>query len=597
MTTTIQEIPLSQLMPSPHNVRRTAPKTGVDELAASIAAHGLLQNLTVRAAENGKTKRFEVIAGGRRLAALKLLAKRKLVAKNAPVPCHVIEEACAEEISLAENALQAPMHPADQFEAFAQLHGEHGMNAEDIAARFGVTATVVRQRLRLGAVSPALMQIYRDGGMNLEQLTAFAICDDHARQEQVWQELPSFDRDRAAILDKLNEDSVSVTDRRAIFIGTDAYAQAGGTIIRDLFDEEEGGFLADAELVDRLVREKLQAVSDSVSAEGWKWVTVMPAFDYEATAGMRRVSPEPRILSDDEEARLAELQSELDRLDSEDSSEEERERIEQEIATLWGEDEYAAEDVARAGAFVCLGYDGEPRIERGFVRAEDQPQREGEAPATARGAGPATLPDKLVAELTSYRTAALRNELGQKPELALAALTHALTASAFFSYGDEPSCLRITLRRRPLAPLAPEIEACRGEQELAQRHAAWAQRMPDDAEGLWEFVESLDPAEQLALLAHCAALSLDAVRSRDASPALAHADQLASRLSLDMKAYWEPTPERYFGRVSKDVILAAIREGVSPDAAANMAKMKKQALAEAAAARVAGTGWLPELLR
>jgi ParB family transcriptional regulator, chromosome partitioning protein len=77
------------------------------------------------------------------------------------------------------------MHPADQFEAFAKLHGDEGMAAEDIAARFGVSAAVVRQRFKLAAVSPKLMQAYRDDELNLDQLTAFAITDDHARQEQV----------------------------------------------------------------------------------------------------------------------------------------------------------------------------------------------------------------------------------------------------------------------------------------------------------------------------------------------------------------------------------------------------------------------------
>jgi ParB family transcriptional regulator, chromosome partitioning protein len=84
------------------------------------------------------------------------------------------------------------MHPADQHDAFAKLHGEQGMAAEDIAARFGVTAAVVRQRLKLAAVSPTLIQAYRDGEMALDELTAFTVTDDHAKQERVWEELPPF---------------------------------------------------------------------------------------------------------------------------------------------------------------------------------------------------------------------------------------------------------------------------------------------------------------------------------------------------------------------------------------------------------------------
>jgi ParB family chromosome partitioning protein len=139
------------------------------------------------------------------------------------------------------------MHPADQYEAFAKLHNEEGQSAEDIAARFGVTAAVVRQRLKLGAVSPKLRDLYRKGDMTLDQLSAFAITEDHERQERVWSELPRLNRNRESILHALSEGQVRSDDRCAVFIGAKAYQQAGGTIIRDLFDHEGGGFFADAE--------------------------------------------------------------------------------------------------------------------------------------------------------------------------------------------------------------------------------------------------------------------------------------------------------------------------------------------------------------
>src|SRR5258708_7244951 len=187
----------------------------------------------------------------------------------------------ANGISLAENVIGTAMHPADQYEAFAKLHHEEGMAAEDIAARFGVTPTVVTQRLKLGAVSPKLMQAYRDEELNLDQLTAFAITDDHVRQEQVWSELPEFNRNRHAIMEALSEGQVSSDDRRVAFVGAEAYEAAGGVIIRDLFDEDGGGFFADAALLNRLVREKLTAVANDIEAEGWKWIIVEPQFDRE----------------------------------------------------------------------------------------------------------------------------------------------------------------------------------------------------------------------------------------------------------------------------------------------------------------------------
>jgi ParB family transcriptional regulator, chromosome partitioning protein len=147
----------------------------------------LLQNLQVRPTKKAK---FEVVAGGRRLAALRLLVKQKEINDAMQVPCRILAEGeDATEISLAENVIRENMHPADQFEAFSELANK-GQAAEDIAARFGVSALVVRQRLKLAAVSPKLMQAYRDGDMTLEHLMAFTVSDDHAAPEMAWRELP-----------------------------------------------------------------------------------------------------------------------------------------------------------------------------------------------------------------------------------------------------------------------------------------------------------------------------------------------------------------------------------------------------------------------
>src|SRR6266478_2180708 len=187
-TATTLFIPLNRLKKSPKNVRATPhPKADIEALAASIAAKGLLQNLVVEPERDGdgaETGYFLVTIGeGRRLAHL-LRAKRKEIKKTEPVRCvHDIAHN-AHEISLAENVIRTAMHPADQFEAFAKLHREEGMAAKDIAARFGVSPAVVRQRLKLGAVSPKLIEAYRGEELSLDELTAFAITDDHARQEQ-----------------------------------------------------------------------------------------------------------------------------------------------------------------------------------------------------------------------------------------------------------------------------------------------------------------------------------------------------------------------------------------------------------------------------
>ena len=187
-----RDIPFQNLVLSQSNVRRVKAGISVDELAESIARRGLIQSLHVRPVlgEDGtETGKFEVPAGGRRFRALELLVKQKRLAKSAPVPCIVSaadDAVLIDEISLAENIERAPLHPLDQFRAFQAMR-EKGMTEEAIAAAFFVDVKVVKQRLRLVTVAPALLEVYAEDGMTLEQLMAFTISGDHARQAQVWE--------------------------------------------------------------------------------------------------------------------------------------------------------------------------------------------------------------------------------------------------------------------------------------------------------------------------------------------------------------------------------------------------------------------------
>jgi ParB family chromosome partitioning protein len=603
-------VPLSKLKKSPKNVRKTPhTKAEIQSLAASIAALGMLQFPVIEpeTGQRGKPTGFYLVnAGeGRRLAQL-VRAKRKEIKTDEPIRCMLDTEHNATEISLAENAVRTDMHPADQYEAFAKLHTEEGMAAEDIAARFGVTATVVKQRLKLGAVSPKLMKLYRHGEMSLEQLSAFAITDDHDRQERIWRELAPFNRSRESILRALSDGQVRSTDRRALFVGVKAYEAAGGTIVRDLFDPEGGGFFADAELLDRLAREKLQAVAEKVAHEGWRWVAPAFEFDHGAVASMRRAFPEAVPLSKKERQQLRKLECRFNALcdkypdgDMPDEVAAKLARIETATQAL-AKEVYRPRDLKLAGAFVTLGQDGSLRIERGYIRAEDDPKskRKPKANGKENGDGAPALSEKLVAELTAYRTSGLRNTLAQHPGVALMALIHAFTLDLFFEQ-REASCLEVAARRAWLSSHAPGIDESAAEREIAERHQAWATRLPRDCEKLWPFIQTLSETERLDLLAHCVSQSVNAVHARGlrTDEAAAHAIVLAREVALDMTAYWQPTAANYLSRVSKDRILEAVREGASETFAKAIAVLKKPAMADAAEKALAGKAWLPALLR
>lgn len=625
-------IPLNKLKKSPRNARKTphSPMT-IEALAASITVKGMLQNLVVEAELDPAGvltgSYFVTVGEGRRLAHL-LRVKRKEIRKTEPVRCIIDTVNDPHEISLDENVTREAMHPADQFEAFRTLAEQHGWGAEEIGARFGVTAHVVRQRLRLGTVSPKLLQVYREGGLSLDQLTAFAITGDHARQEQVFANL-SYNREPWIIRRDLTMGNIAATDRRAVFIGPEAYAEAGGTILRDLFTEDRGGFYEDVAILDRLVSEKLERIAAEVQAEGWKWVSVHIEFPH--AHGLRRVYPHPVALPEDEEAAYVAAQEEYDRLSSEhDGAEDLPPEVDERFGELEGEIEridalrhaYDPDDITRGGAFVTLRHDGIARIERGFIRPEDEkPEPEDTAegarvdtdgeiiaegnlvsalPAEDEDAGDAGKPlsDLLVRDLTAHHTLGLRLALGEQPDMALIAVTHALAAQTFYR-GTEATCLEIKPASSALTSHADGIEDTAPGKALADRHAGWATDLPRDPADLWGFIAGLDQASVLALFAHCAALTVNAVLLPwDRKPRVHEtADRLASALALDMTAHWAPTERTYLGRVTKAYILAAVREAVSDEAAARIAGMKKQPMAEAAEQLLAGTGWLPVLLR
>lgn len=259
-----RDIPFNKLVLSQSNVRHIKVGVSIEELAGSIVRRGLIQSLHVRPVldgEGAETGLFEVPAGGRRFRALELLVKQKQLNKSAPVPCVVSyanDDILIDEVSLAENIERAPLHPLDQFRAFLSLR-EKGMSDEEIAAAFFVTVQVVKQRLRLTSVSPMLLDVYAGDDMTLEQLMAFTVSADHGRQEQVWEALQhSWQKEPYQIRRMLTENMVRATDRRVRFVGLEAYETVGGTVLRDLFEDDQGGWVEDVPLLERLAAEKLK---------------------------------------------------------------------------------------------------------------------------------------------------------------------------------------------------------------------------------------------------------------------------------------------------------------------------------------------------
>jgi ParB family transcriptional regulator, chromosome partitioning protein len=651
-----RDIPFNKLVLSQSNVRTIKCGVSIDELAEDIARRTLLQGLNVRPvldADGGETGKYEIPAGGRRYRALELLVKQKRLAKTAPVPCVVRDanaDILAEDDSLAENIRRAPLHPIDQFRAFQALR-DKGQSEEDIAAAFFTTVQVVKQRLRLAAVSPKLIDVYAEDGMTLEQLMAFTISPDHKRQEKVWTALEkSWDKHTHSIRRMLTEKSVPARDKRAAFVTVEAYQAAGGTILTDLFDDNNGGWLEDVPLLERLVAEKLRAEAEKIATEGWKWIEVQPAFPYGHDHGLMRIDGVPLDLTDEEQATIVALKVEYVDLEAKyEQADEVPEDADQrlgEIEIALAECEYRPfkyepADIARAGCFVSLDSDGTLCVERGYVRPEDAvaPTAEGqngEAPAdgdteareflashvtviTVGGKSGDSeededgaikpLPEKLMMELTAHRTLALRDALACHPHIAMTALLHNLVLDAFRHSTSNGDCLQAAVRHVFFPAQAADLKDSLSAKSVDARQQAWLTDIPQEENALWNWLQALSDDQRTALLAHCVSFGVNAlfekvnpygsgVSQQGLVRRFAQANRLARAVGLDMvEAGWRPTVENYLGRVPKQRILEAVREGAGEHAAQLIDHLKKGEMAKEAERLLGDTGWLPEPLR
>jgi len=461
---------------------------------------------------------------------------------------------------------------------------DNGLGEEEIAARFFVSPTVVKQRLRLAAVSEKRLEVYAEDGMTLEQLMAFTVNGDHARQEQVWEGLSgSHNREPYYIRRQLTDGAVRASDRRARFVGVEAYEAAGGIVMRDLFQHDEGGWLQDPALLDRLAVEKLQTGAEALRAEGWKWIAVAPDFPYGHTAGLRRLVGATVDLTENERASFDALQAENEALEEQYA---EADELPDEIDQRLGEIEtalaafdnrpvtYELAEIARAGAFVSIDGEGALRIERGFIRPEDEAPvesvtgGESDAPRIAgsdsvvQGAviiiGGAQnsdadtpeeddairpLSDRLLTELTAHRTLALRDALANEPNVAFQAVLHALCLGAFYRHACH-SCLEITAKDSSFGAQAPGLAETTSARAIDARHGQWAKRLPENPADLWDALTAFDRENKTALFAHCAALTVNVVKEpwNRRPDAVAHGDQLARAVDLDVAAAgWIPT--------------------------------------------------------
>ena len=576
-------IPLNLLRISPLNARKTPPRAAEQaELAASIVAHGLLENLIVRPTD---TEHYDVLAGGRRLMALQSLVSEGKLEADHPIAC-LVHDGDPQEVSLAENVVRLSMHALDQFEAFAAL-ADQGLSVIEIASRFGNTETLVRQRLRLGRVAPEIRAAYRADDITLDTLTAFAVTEDHGQQLAVWEQVKDDYINAHHVRRLLTDEKIAATSKFVRFIGQNAYDAAGGTSTRDLFSEAEGAvYLDDRALVMRLAQEKLSVAAEALQAkEGWKWVQAMPEVPWDVIHKCRNVYPERIDPTPEQEAELTRLREHLEAYDEAMASGDDTPEDEDKITGLEEEYDalensllvYAPEDISRSGCMITVNHDGSLNVRRGLVLPEDQ-VTEADAPTDKPGAYSA----RLLEDLGHTRLEIAQKHLAQDVDCAydvmLFTLAHSVLEAG--SACDRPLdiCFTTTLPHNwsersdtTGAELPPEIDM------------GWLELAP--AAG-FAALSGLPMADKQRLFAYCTALTLRGRLGRTDDDDL-H-EVIGCRLGIDTAAHWRPTAKNFFKRVTKPRALEIAADVLGAQWAKNHAGEKKAVLADTLEANFAG---------
>jgi ParB family chromosome partitioning protein len=637
----IKTIPLSSLIPSPRNVRRTTDEQADLQLKADIEARGLLQNLVVAPAKKPKG-RFTVEAGGRRLAALVSLAEEGKLQPEHEVCCLVVDggPAAAQEAGLAENFQRLAMNPADECLAFEQLL-EQGADVEGIARRFGLTVRFVEGRLRLASLAPVVFEALGADEITLDIAKAYAATPDQERQAYVFEQMSRsyMAQHPDSIRRMMTQATVSASDRRARFIGEEAYVAAGGRIERDLFSDEDGARWLDIALLERLATEKMEALAaEKAASSGFAFVrpTLESWAGYEVTRDLQRVQLDTPPLTEQESAEVEALEVETEelvaQLEDEAVEQEAREAAEARVREIGARIEaitdkppHNPEELKpRVGTFLVLDETGQPRLDTSyFVEPCDDPAEPGTVEESVSAGDtreptvtdpepaqkPHALSQALADELAIQRRDILAVHVAADPGVALdLAIFLMIDPHAGYTSEKSGSSLAASPPSDPVFGFkTPDAAATRAREQASEAlDRSWTEA--DTRADRFNAFRALPDEARAAWLAHAVARTLEASLNLPGRVCALH-DHLGQLLGIEVAKWWRPTGANYFDRVPKAVILEALEEVGGQAFASRYAKAKKTELSQAAERIFAGDfigevelkeralAWVPQAMR
>lgn len=619
-------VPLGKLVKSDLNVRKRDPKPeAIAELAASIRAVGVLQNLVVCKVKGGK---HAVVAGGRRLLALQALREAGDIDDAYPVPCKAVPLSDAVVVSLTENGQREDMHPADQIAAFRAL-SEDGQSAAQIAGLLGYSTRHVQKLLKLAAMHPNLLALLAVDEINLDQLQALASTDSPDRQMQAWEVGDDFynGREPAALRRRVLNDEIPADGNAALaLVGLNVYEAAGGEIRHDLFSD--CGFVTDPLLLDSLTLQALETIAAQLAAhEGWAWsmgragAIITWGDDREHYSMLEKPTGVLTELEQEAQTQRGLRHDEL--IEEGDAAADPAEaeacykaarRIEEEIRAVQARANIAAWDAqSKADAGVVVSFcRGELTVQRGVVRLmpEGDDEREDDTGSdnsddTNTSQQQATEPQTkgysaaLLRSLTAERTLAVQAALTGNPQVALALLVHTLLIKMTTPWAGSVLGASVSQQRGTLLTHAPaSAETDRAMTRLGEVEQGWMARLPKGWEQDFSVLIDWPMPTLVDLLAFCVSGGIDGLceKTDRNGRAGAQLDGLEAALGFTLRDWWVPTAQNCFARLSKDQIGDVLVDADRLAQAASALKMKKADAAILAEAEISQTRWVPPCL-
>ncbi|HFO9802269.1 TPA: ParB/RepB/Spo0J family partition protein [Escherichia coli] len=592
-------VPLASLIKSPLNVR-TVPYSAesVSELAGSIQGVGLLQNLVVHTLPG---ERYGVAAGGRRLAALNMLAERGIIPADWPVRVKIIPQELATAASMTENGHRRDMHPAEQIAGFRAM-AQEGKTPAQIGDLLGYSPRHVQRMLKLADLAPVILDALAEDRITTEHCQALALENDTARQVQVfeaacqsgWGGKPEVQTIRRLV----TESEVAVAGNTKFrFVGADAFSP--DELRTDLFSDDEGGYV-DCVALDAALLEKLQAVAEYLrEAEGWGWCAgrMEAVGECREDARAYRNLPQPEaVLTEAEEERLNELMTRYDALENQC---EESDLLEAEMKLMRCMAKVRAwtpEIRAGSGVVVSWRY-GNVCVQRGVqLRSEDDATDD--ADRTEQVQEKASVEEislPLLTKMSSERTLAVQAALMQQPDKSLALLAWTLCLNVFGSGAySKPAQISLECEHYSLTSDAPSGKEGAAFMALMAEKARLAALLPEGWSRDMTTFLSLSQEVLLSLLSFCTACSLNGVQTRECGhTSRSPLDSLESAIGFHMRDWWQPTKANFFGHLKKPQIIAALNEAGLSGAARDAEKMKKGDAAEHAEFHMKDNRWVP----